>query len=206
MDVHELVARYAAGLFPMDDGDADPPPPELPWWACDPRAVFELDDASLDAFDRRLRRSLRAAQPGWRLTTDTNFEAVLDRCARPRGEGDGVWLTPRMRELYRTLREAGLAHTFQLVDDNDALVAGIVCVALGRAAMLESMCHTVPHAGNVLLARTLRALAGAGCQLCDIQTPTDHTLRLGARLIPRAEYEARLAAALRPPGTADSAS
>ncbi len=76
------------------------------------------------------------------------------------------------------------------------LLAGIIAVTLGRAAMLESMCHTVPHAGNVLLARTLRALAGAGCELCDIQTPTDHTMRLGARLIPRAEYERRLAAAL----------
>jgi leucyl/phenylalanyl-tRNA--protein transferase len=32
--------------------------------------------------------------------------------------------------------------------------------------------------------------------LCDIQTATPHTLRLGAVQIPRAEYEARLRAAL----------
>lgn len=199
MDVHELVAHYAAGLFPMDDGDADPAPPELPWWACDPRAVFELGADSLDTLDRRVARSLRRAEPDWRLVTDAHFEQVLDLCAAPRGEADGIWLTPRMREMYRTLQDAGLAHTFELVNGEGRLLAGIVCVALGRAAMLESMCHMVPDAGNVLLSRTLRALAGAGCVLCDIQTPTDHTLRLGARLIERGEYEARLAAALRPP-------
>jgi len=62
--------------------------------------------------------------------------------------------------------------------------------------MLESMAHRVPHAGNVLVARTLDDLAARGFELCDIQLPTPHTTRLGARLIPRAEYERRLRAAL----------
>ena len=33
--------------------------------------------------------------------------------------------------------------------------------------------------------------------LCDIQLPTPHTERLGAQLVPRAEYDRQLAAALR---------
>ena len=69
-------------------------------------------------------------------------------------------------------------------------------MVVGRAAMLESMCHTVPHAGNVLLVRTLESLAAAGCELCDIQMATAHTTRLGAVEIPRAEYERRLRAAV----------
>ena len=93
------------------------------------------------------------------------------------------------------LHGAGLAHTFEIWTE-DSLAAGMIGVTLGRAAFLESMFHTVPHAGNVLLVRTLESLAATGFELCDIQTPTDHTLRLGAVQLPRAEFERRLAAAL----------
>ena len=73
----------------------------------------------------------------------------------------------------------------------------MIGVTLGRAAFLESMFHTVPHAGNVLLVRTLEHLAAAGFAFADIQTPTDHTMRLGAVQLPRTEFERRLAEALR---------
>ena len=58
------------------------------------------------------------------------------------------------------------------------------------------MFHTVPHAGNVLLVRTLEHLAAAGFALGDIQTPTDHTLRLGAVQLPRARVRAAAGGAL----------
>ena len=72
----------------------------------------------------------------------------------------------------------------------------MLAVLMGRAAMLESMNHWVPHAGNVLVVRTLDHLAAAGYHFADLQMPTEHTLRLGARLIGRADYEQRLRAAL----------
>jgi leucyl/phenylalanyl-tRNA--protein transferase len=106
-----------------------------------------------------------------------------------------VWITPRLAALYRRLHAAGAAHTYELWED-ETLVAGMLTIRLGRAAMLESMCHFAPEAGNVLVARTLDALAEEGAELCDLQLATPHTLRLGARQIPRAEYEARLRAAL----------
>ena len=171
------------------------PPPELPWWVADPRTIFELDDGSRAALRRRVRRSL-AARDDWELRLSEAFDAVIDHCAQPRGPGDGVWLTPRMHRLYRLLHASGHAHTFEIWADGE-LAAGLIAVTLGRAAMLESMWHCVPHAGNVLVSRTLDALAAGGTQLCDIQTATDHTLRLGAVQIPREEYEERLRAALR---------
>jgi leucyl/phenylalanyl-tRNA--protein transferase len=100
-----------------------------------------------------------------------------------------------MQALYRVLRIAGHAHTFEIWADG-RLAAGLVAVTVGRAAMLESMFHTVPHSGNALVSLTLDALAADGCELCDIQTATPHTLRLGAVQIARAEYEERLARAL----------
>ncbi|HEX7297921.1 MAG TPA: hypothetical protein VF257_02870 [Solirubrobacteraceae bacterium] len=192
--VEQAVALYAAGYFPMDDpADARGP---LPFYAAEQRAVFELDDGSRAAMRRRLRRSLRAGETaGWRLARDTRFEEVIGRCARPRAPADGVWMTPRLQHLYRRLHEAGLAHSYEIYA-GPTLAGGLVAVILGRAAMLESMFHRVPHAGNVLLARTLDELAESGFALCDIQLPTEHTTRVGARLIPRAQYEARLRRAL----------
>lgn len=177
----------------MDD---DPEAPEIPWYAVEQRTVFELDADSRAALRRKLRRSLRAAT-GLSLTSDEHFDEVLARCAEP-PNGDGVWITPRMRTLYAQLHAAGVAHSFELVDDDGALAAGIIAVVIGRAVMLESMRRVRPHAGNALLSRTLDHLAERGVELCDIQLPTDHTLRLGATLISRADYESRLRASIRP--------
>jgi leucyl/phenylalanyl-tRNA--protein transferase len=192
--VEQAVALYAGGYFPMDDPSEAGGP--LPFYAAERRAVFELDDASRAALRRRLRRSLRAGEiGGWRLTRDERFEEVVACCARPREPGDGVWMTPRLQNLYRRLNEAGLAHSYE-IHVGDALAAGLVAVVLGRATMLESMFHRVSDAGNVLLVRTLDELAARDCALCDIQLPTEHTTRVGARLLARDEYEARLRAAL----------
>jgi leucyl/phenylalanyl-tRNA--protein transferase len=194
VDHRAILGLYAQGLFPMDD-PGPPAPRELPWWIADPRTVFELDDAARAALRRRVRRSLND-RDDWELRISTAFDAVIEHCARPRGPGDGVWLTPRMHALYRVLHAAGHAHTFEIWAGGE-LAAGLIAVTLGRAAMLESMWHRVPHAGNVLVSRTLDALAGAGATLCDIQTATPHTLRLGAVQISQQEYESRLEEALR---------
>jgi leucyl/phenylalanyl-tRNA---protein transferase len=144
---------------------------------------------------RCVRRSLRA-RDDWRLRISNAFDEVIAHCARPRGPGDGVWLTPRMHRLYRLLHATGHAHTFELWTGDGELAAGLIAVTLGRAAMLESMWHRIPHAGNALVSLTLDALAEGGAELCDIQTATDHTLFLGAVQLPRVEYERRLRAAL----------
>ena len=190
--MHTALLAYAQGLFPMDDENAQDAP--LPFYRADPRTVLELDPAALERLRRRLRRSL-ARDPGWVPHTDRAFTEVVRACAGPRGS-DGVWLTPRMERLYHRMHEVGAAHSFELWHGS-YLVAGIIGVVLGRAAMLESMFHRVSDSGNVNLVRTLERLAGDGVTLCDIQLPTQHTTRLGAVEIPAAEYEARLEAALR---------
>lgn len=181
LELPEIVGRYSLGLFPMEDG----------WYAAEPRAVMPLD--SLDLVRRKLARSLRAGDFSFRV--DAAFSSVIEGCARPRSAADGVWLNPWIAEQYARLRAVGLAHTFEIWSDG-SLAAGMIAVTLRRAAFLESMFHTVPHAGNVLLVRTLEHLAASGFTLADIQTPTDHTLRLGAVQLPRAEFERRLAEAL----------
>src|SRR4051794_5346325 len=104
----------------MDEPGAD----DLPWWTADPRTVLEVDPAARERLHRRVRRSLRA-RGDWRLHADRAFDEVITACARPRGAGDGVWLTPRMHELYRTLHASGHAHTFEVWTE-EGLAAGLV--------------------------------------------------------------------------------
>lgn len=188
-DLSLALSAYAQGLFPMDDPDEQDRP--LPFYRADPRAVFELDD--LPAIRRRVRRSLAHAAR-FAPEIDRGFGATVRRCAQPRG--GGVWLTERMAGLYGTLHAAGFAHSFELWE-GDTLAAGVLGVVIGRAAMLESMFHAVPHAGNVNLVATLERLRDAGVTLVDIQLISDHTRRLGAVEIPAADFERRLSAALR---------
>ena len=191
-DVDQALALYSAGFFPMDDLDEAFGP--LPFFAAEDRALFELDERTRAHLRRRVRRSLRAGE-SWTLRMDTAFDTVIEACARPRGEDDGVWITPRLATLYREMHDAGYAHSFE-VHAGNRLGAGMLAILIGRAAMLESMAHWVPHAGNVLVARTLDHLAAHGYHFADVQLPTQHTMRLGARLVSRAQYERRLRAAL----------
>lgn len=192
MRTADVLAGYAAGLFPMDDpAHSDDP---LPWYVADPRAVLELDPDARAALHRRVRRSVRRCA-ALSLARDRAFARVLAACAQPRNPGEGTWITPRLASVYADLHDAGFAHSYELWDGG-ALAAGILAVRIRGAAMLESMFHVLPDAGNALLARTLDELAAEGAVLCDIQLPTDHTLRLGARLVTREEYERRLRAAL----------
>ena len=191
--VEQAITAYASGWFPMDDDESA----ELPWYAPELRAVFELDRESLAALARRVRRSLRHGDAaGWELRADTAFANVLGACARPRGEDQGIWLTPRLARLYERLHEAGWAHSFELWA-GEQLVAGALGVIVGRAVMLESMFHRVSDSGNAMLAGWLLRFAELGIELCDVQLLTDHTERLGAHEIPRDEYLARLRSALR---------
>lgn len=190
--VQQAIERYACGAFPMDDAHDQGEP--LPWYTAPQRAIFPLDAEFRDGLRRRVRRDLRRCEHHT-LHTNADYAAVLELCATP-PPGEGVWITPRLAALYRALHEAGVAISFELRDPDGTLSAGILGITLGRAVMLESMRRTQPSAGNALLSRTLDLLAGAGATLCDIQLPTDHTLRLGCELIPHDDYVGRLRAAL----------
>ena len=190
VDVRAVVSGYAAGLFPMDDPARQHEP--LPWYTADPRTVFPLSPEFVEALRGRLRRSLRRGAD-WQLRWDSAFEAVLAGCSAPRP--GGVWLTPRLCGVYRALWRAGFARSYE-VWTPEGLGAGMISVRIGGAAMLESMFHSVPEAGNVLVVRTLERLLDEGVELCDLQMSTPHTLRLGAVEIPAREYERRLRATL----------
>jgi leucyl/phenylalanyl-tRNA--protein transferase len=177
-----LLEAYRRGIFPWYDE-------ELPicWWSPDPRAIFELDGFHVS---RRLQRTIRSER--FTITVNRDFAGVIRGCA---DRADGTWIVPDMIRAYETLYRLGYAHSVEAWR-GDVLAGGVYGVALGGFFAGESMFCRERDASKVALAHLVERLRQRRFQLFDIQFVTEHTSRLGAVEIPRAEYLARLRRAL----------
>jgi leucyl/phenylalanyl-tRNA---protein transferase len=178
-----LLEAYRRGIVPWYDEQT----PVL-WWSPDPRAVFELDRFHVP------RRLLRTARSGrFTVTVNRDFGAVIRACAEDRK--DGTWITPDMIEAYKRLHRLGYPHSVEAWC-GDVLGGGIYGVAVGGLFAGESMFTRVRDGSKVALVALAGRLRERGFVLFDTQFVTEHTRRFGAVEIPRAEYLARLRAAL----------
>jgi len=186
-----LLEAYCRGVFPWFD-DTMP----ILWWSPDPRAIFELDNPDSFYVSRRLRRTLRSGR--FAVTIDRDFSAVIRGCADRPGEGN--WITPEMIAAYERLHRLGHAHSVEAWRLG-MLAGGVYGVGIRGFFAGESMFSRSSDASKVALAFLIDHLRTRGFRLFDIQFLNDHTQRLGAIEIPRADYLERLRHALRAPVT-----
>lgn len=177
-----LIAAYRRGIFPWPY-DAEP----LLWWSPDPRAILPLEALHVS---RSLARTLRRARFG--LTLNAAFAAVIDGCAAR----EETWITPDIREAYVRLHALGWAHSFEVWGPDGTLAGGLYGVAVGGLFAAESMFHATRDASKVAVVALVEHARRVGVTLLDVQVLSPHLASLGARAIPRAEYLARLPAAL----------
>ncbi|MBI2826256.1 MAG: leucyl/phenylalanyl-tRNA--protein transferase [Planctomycetia bacterium] len=183
-----LLDAYRHGIFPWPLSDG-----LLAWWSPDPRAVIEFDRFHPS------RRLLRTCRSGcFEITMDRDFSGVIAGCATAQDRSHATWLTPAMQKAYIQLNALGVAHSVEAWCSG-ALVGGVYGVAIGGYFAAESMFYRVRDASKVALVALARHLEERGYLLLDIQQLTPHTERMGASLIPREEFLARLAAALQAP-------
>jgi leucyl/phenylalanyl-tRNA--protein transferase len=177
LEPERLLAAYKQGIFPWYQ-EGQP----ILWWSPDPRAVLWADGLKVS---RSLRRSMR--KRGFEFRVDTAFEAVVARCAEPRGYGGGTWITPEMAAAYSRLHRLGWAHSFETWAGG-RLVGGMYGVGIGRAFFGESMFTRVTDASKVALVRAVEFLLARGTALMDCQVASAHTQSLGAVDIPRERF------------------
>jgi len=178
-----LLAAYRAGIFPWSDGP-------ITWWSPDPRAVIPLDGLHVS---RSLARVIRRGS--FRVTFDTAFRRVIEGCAAPRPGREETWISPAFVEAYAALHELGWAHSVECWR-GDRLAGGIYGLAIGAWFGGESMFSAERDASKVAIAALVERLRERGYVLFDAQVMNPHLASLGAVDIPRAEYLARLRAAL----------
>ena len=147
-------------------------------------------------------RSLRKAQRRGRFEVrlDTDFEAVIDGCAKTRRPGQrGTWITRDMKKAYLRLHQLGLAHSAEAYESG-ALVGGLYGVALGAVFFGESMFARADDASKVAFVTLVEWLRSWGVRLVDCQQETAHLRRFGAEPWPRARFVAALPALTAEPG------
>lgn len=178
----QLLAGYAAGIFPMADDSG-----ELHWLAPDPRAVIELDAFKVP---RSLRSKLR--QGLFELTVNRSFADVIATCA---DRAEGTWISAEIVEAYTRLHELGFAHSVEAWQGKK-LAGGLYGVAIGAAFFGESMFHRVTDASKAALATLVERLRDREYLLLDVQFMTEHLRRFGAVEISRRTYLRRLRRAI----------
>jgi len=186
-----LAEAYGKGVFPWySEGQ-----PVL-WWSPDPRMVLPVAEFKLA---RSLRQVLRrfARDPDCELRIDGDFRAVISACAgTPREGQDGTWILPEMVEAYCRWHALGAVHSFE-TRIGGQLVGGLYGVCIGRMFFGESMFSHRTDASKIAVSGLVAFCRANGITLIDCQQRTRHLASLGAREVPRAEFEAALPPRLR---------
>ncbi|VAW75709.1 Leucyl/phenylalanyl-tRNA--protein transferase [hydrothermal vent metagenome] len=176
-----LVSAYSKGIFPWYS-EGEP----ILWWSPDPRSVLLPAQLKLS---RSLRKVLRKNK--FRVTMDTDFNAVMRACAAPRRDEPGTWISPDMMSAYEQLFEMGIAHSVECYE-NTTLVGGLYGVAIDKVFFGESMFSRRSDASKVAFAWLVRQLQAWKYQLIDCQIQSDHLDSLGAHCIPREQFSSLL--------------
>ena len=92
---------------------------------------------------------------------------------------------------YAGLHESGWAHSVEVWHDAK-LVGGIYGLASGPFFFGESMFSRTADASKIAMLALCHTLATRDFEYLDCQVPSQHLMTLGASVIPRAEFAARL--------------
>lgn len=184
-----LVEAYSRGIFPWYSAETP-----ILWWAPPERCMLRPDDIHIP---RSLRRVINSRR--FTVTVDTAFASVIESCSlaeRP-GQG-GTWIVPEMTDAYRSLHEAGYAHSVEAWLDG-RLAGGLYGVAIGGAFFGESMFFAAPDASKVSFVWLARLLRHWNYSLIDCQQVTENLLRFGAYPVTREMFMKALADTLQTP-------
>jgi leucyl/phenylalanyl-tRNA--protein transferase len=136
-----LIAAYRHGLFPM--GHFGP----LKWMSPGMRCVLAFEDFHIS---KRLRAIMR--QGRYRVSFDRDFDGIIRACAgRRAGRWPLTWISPRIMHAYAALHDEGHAHSFEVWNQDGALVGGGYGVALGGAFVIESQFSKEPNSRSSAL-------------------------------------------------------
>jgi leucyl/phenylalanyl-tRNA--protein transferase len=176
LDPERILYAYSQGIFPW----FEPGCPIL-WWSPNPRLILFPEDFNLS---RSLKKTLNKP---FRYSIDTVFSEVIKACATYSNRVDNTWITNEMITAYTTLHQMGYAHSFEVWQE-DKLVGGLYGISLGKAFFGESMFHSVTDASKLALFFLCSTLKNWQFDFIDCQMPTNHLLKMGAKIISRNHF------------------
>lgn len=182
LSVETLLSAYQRTLYPW--GHVGP----LKWISSAERCVLFFNEFHIA---KRLRRQMR--QNEYRVTFDSDFEGVMKACAERRpGRWHLTWLRPRIMHAFAALHDAGHAHSFEVWNQDGALVGGGYGVAVNGVFHTESQFSRESNTSKMGFTLFNWHLAKWGFLLNDGKDPTPTIDGMNFRLIPRAELQSIL--------------
>jgi Leu/Phe-tRNA-protein transferase len=142
------------------------------------------DRCVLALADLHVKRSVRKRAKRFRVSSGACFDRVLQGCLAQHGEN---WLYPPIVELFQRLFCSGGAggvrmHSFEVWDEDGALVAGEVGYSVGGCYTSASGFSTVDNAGSVQCVATALLLEQAGASFWDLGMALPYKLAMGCAL------------------------
>ncbi len=186
-----LLAAYRRGLYPL----AHIAP--LKWWSPPQRSVLLFKDFHISNNLARLMR-----QDRYTVTFDRDFEARDRRLRRtpPGPLASHLDHAAHHARLCGSVRRRLCAHSFEVWNKAGELVAGGYGVAIGGAFTAESQFTHEPNASSIGMTVLNWHLAQWGYRFNDGKLIGPLWTNMGFRDVPRPEFLARLAEAVRQPG------
>lgn len=187
--VQTLIQAYSKGIFPWYD-ETSP----ILWWSPDPRFILTPKQLIIS---KSLAQTIKSDR--FECRVDTAFKEVIHACSIAKRKGEpGTWITIDMEKAYIDLHQSGYAHSVETFY-NGELTGGLYGVSLGGAFFGESMFQIKRDASKVALHYLVQLLTKWEFDFIDVQVPSDHMKRLGAKEIPRDEFLAMLKESLEKP-------
>jgi leucyl/phenylalanyl-tRNA--protein transferase len=189
LDSETIISAYLQGIFPWPLNKR-----LLAWFAPPQRGVLFLKELHCP---KSLRREINRKR--FTFSTDRDFTAVINSCAESKNRKGqkGTWITPTMIAAYCRLHQLGIAHSLEVWNPAGSLVGGLYYIQIRGMVAAESMFYLEPHASKLALLHLCQQLEAAGLEWIDVQMLTSTTELLGAREIPRQEFEKLLQEAIR---------
>lgn len=159
------------------------------WWAPSERGIMELDEFHIS---RSLKKSVRKLVPD--VTINTAFEQVITACRQQRVDKEGTWINKAMLNAYIQGHKEGFVHSVE-VWQQGTLIGGLYGVMLNGVFCGESMFYRAPDASKMAMWALVNWLKQHGAHFIDCQLENPYLLSLGAKVISRKEFLAKLKSA-----------
>ena len=183
LDTKRLILAYKNGIFPWYN-EGEP----IVWYAPKDRMVLFPNEIKVS---KSMQQILKKGN--FKITFNQYFKEVIYYCKNVYREGQGgTWITDEMEQAYIKLHHLGIAKSVEVWLDNK-LVGGLYGIDLQTQNIPvfcgESMFSLVSNASKAAFIYLAKKLEKEDYQLIDCQVYNDHLASLGAREIPRDEFE-----------------
>ena len=177
-----ILNAYRHAIFPwFSEGEP------LLWWSPSERATIKVNQCHIS---KSMKRFLRKQH--YTITINTQFENVIRACSKPRTQQQETWISENIINAYCELHHLGIAHSIEIINENQQLVGGLYGINVGKVFCGESMFSLEENTSKLAFIALNQHFKKYGGEIIDCQMMTEHLKSLGVSPIDRKTFQDQL--------------